>query len=761
MRLRNFLHPLAPATFALAIGFAAIGGAVVTDVAVVSAQSQQSDNSWTYWRGAGYDGHSTATGLPDSWDPKGGEGSNLIWKREDLGSRSTPVVMNGRLYTILRAEPGTKREGERVICLDAATGELLWENRFNVWLSDVPDTRVGWSSVVADAETGNVYALGVCGYFTCINGTTGETVWSHPLHEQYGLLSTYGGRTNFPIVHDDLVIISGVIINWGEQARPNHRMLAFDKRTGELVWFEGTRDLPDDTTYSAPSITTVDGQRQVVMGVGDGGIWGFQPRTGRMLWNYQLSRRGLFATPLVVGNRVYGSHSEENVEGSTMGALVALEISGSGAETKVKEVWKIEELIVAGRSAPLYLDGRIYIVDDRCKLWVVNADDGSIVAERIAIGDRKQWSALTYADGKLYCLTENGRWAIMKPTEDGVEFLEKGRINDEAFFASPVVADGRLYFAGNSALYCVGTGNGQPATEVAALGEEAKPSSQTKPAWVQIVPAEAILQPGDAVDLKVRTYSANGVLLEELASDKVQFKVSGVGKVEGGTFKAPADASHQAAVVSATVGGVTGDMRVRVVPSLPWNFDFDQAKDAPITWVGARYRHVIRTVDDSPAMVKITTIPKGARSQAFMGPSNLANYTIEADVKGSRTLDQLPDIGLIAQGYTLDLMGNSQQLQIRTWTPQLRMAQTVAFPWKEDVWYRMKLQASVEEDAAVPGGKVAVLKGKVWPKGEAEPKEWTVTARDESPQIEGSPGLFGNAKVAELFLDNIKVTGNE
>lgn len=721
--------------------------------------ADDADNSWTYWRGAGYDGHSTATGLPDSWNPEGGEGSNLLWKNDDFGGRSTPVVMNGKLYTILRADPGTATEAERVVCLDAKTGEFLWENRFNVWLSDVPDTRVGWSSVVADPETGYVYVLGVCDYFACINGETGETVWSVPLHEQYGMLSTYGGRTNFPVVHEDQVIISGIIINWGERAKPNHRFLAFNKLTGEPVWFEGTVDLPDDTTYSAPSIVTIDGQKQLIVGAGDGAVWGKQPRTGRSLWKYQISRRGLFATPLVSGNRVFTSHSEENVDGATMGAVAAIEVSGVGSETKVKELWKIEELVV-GRSTPVLVEDRLYVVDDRCKLWVINADSGEIIAERITIGDRKQWASLTYADGKIYCLTENGRWAILEPTEDGVEFLDKGRIRDEAFFGSPVVAEGRMYFPGSTALYCVGTGNGKPAKPIVASNEEVPVADFPETAWLQIVPCEAVIKPNASVDLTVRMFNEAGQLLGEAPKDKVQFMVAGNGTVKNSVFTA-GDAGHQAGIVTAKMGDVTGEMRVRVVPELPWKFDFDKLNDAPVSWVGARYRHVIRTVDGSPAMVKITTIPKGARSQGWMGPSDLSNYTISADVKGQRNEDQLPDIGLIAQGYTLDLMGNSQQLQIRTWTPQLRMAQTVDFPWQEDKWYRMKFEASVEEDASAPQGKVAVLKGKVWPKDEPEPKEWTVTARDLSPQTSGSPGLFGNAKVAELYLDNLEIVPNE
>jgi len=106
---------------------------------------------WSFWRGPEYNGISRGTGLADDWDPV--KGTNVAWKRDDLGSRSTPIVMRGKLYTITRAEPATPREGEKVVCVDAATGETIWENRFNVYLSDVPDTRVGWSSCVGDPQT--------------------------------------------------------------------------------------------------------------------------------------------------------------------------------------------------------------------------------------------------------------------------------------------------------------------------------------------------------------------------------------------------------------------------------------------------------------------------------------------------------------------------------------------------------------------------------------------------------------------------------
>jgi len=235
----------------------------------------------------------------------------------------------------------------------------------------------------------------------------------------------------------------------------------------------------------------------------------------------------------------------------------------------------------------------------------------------------------------------------------------------------------------------------------------------------------------------------------------VSYKVEGAGEIDAdGKLTIPADAGHTAIKVTATVGDLSGLAQARIVPPLPWDFDFEGMSDPPISWVGARYRHIIREVDGNKVMVKITTIPKGARSRAWFGQSDLKNYTIQADVRGGFGNGRLPDIGLTGAGYCLDLQ-SAQKLQIRSWVPQLRMAKEVPFSWEKDKWYTMKYSTSVSED-----GKTATLKGKVWPKGEAEPEAWTVEAEDTIAVGQGSPGLYGNAKDAEIFLDNISVKSN-
>src|SRR5574341_1024450 len=168
---------------------------------------------WPNCRGPNQNGASPETGLISTWSLNG---ENLAWKADFIG-RSTPVIMNGRVYVIGRAGEGLKRQ-EQVACFDAQTGKMVWEHRFNVFQTTVPFNRVGWASLAGDPETGNVYASGVGGMFVCYN-RDGKILWQRSLTEEFGRFSGYGGRTHTPVVDENLVIISFLNTGWGEHAR--------------------------------------------------------------------------------------------------------------------------------------------------------------------------------------------------------------------------------------------------------------------------------------------------------------------------------------------------------------------------------------------------------------------------------------------------------------------------------------------------------------------------------------------------------------
>jgi outer membrane protein assembly factor BamB len=735
----------------------------VVSTVISHAQGTPDPLDWPYWRGPEGNSISRETGLPDTINPLGGEGSNLLWKRPKAGGRSTPVIMNGKLYTIVRDKPGTAEEGEKVICLDASNGEQLWENRMNVYLSDVPDTRVGWSSVVADPTSGNVYVLGVCGTFQCIDGGSGKTVWKVPLHETFGMLSTYGGRTNFPVVVDDLVIIGSVIIGWGEMARPAHRILAFDKLKGDVVWFTSTRPLPEDTVYSGPTVCVIGGQKLLLTGSGDGWLYAFQPRTGKKVWEYQLSRRGLNLSPTVVGETIFMGHSEENPTGTKMGAVAAINGLGAGDITKTNELWKQLE-IAPGKSSILHVDGKIYCFDDAGKLFVLDAKTGTQIGKKIGLGTMNFASPI-YADGKIYHVEKNGRWYIMTPDDkDGVKKFQRGvstgnfpseGVTTVEVWASPIVSHGKLYIQTTDALYCFADATKKPSASARpAVAQEEAAEGDTKPAWVQVQPAEMLLKPGEAKALTVKLFNARGQFIKAVSDAK--FSVEGAGSVnDKGEFVAADAAAHEAAFITATVGELKGTARVRVVPALPWKFTFEGLKDAPITWVGARYRHQLRTDMGNSFLAKITTIPKGTRSRCWFGQTDLHDYTIQADMRASLADNKLPDMGLLAQGYKFSVEGQTKRLLLNSWdSHDHRTAKELPFVLEPNVWYTLKLKAANVE------GK-ALVQAKVWKRDDQEPTAWTIEISDPAPNKQGSPGLFGNATNAEVFIDNVSVENNK
>ena len=191
--------------------------------------------------------------------------------------------------------------------------------------------------------------------------------------------------------------------------------------------------------------------------------------------------------------------------------------------------------------------------------------------------------------------------------------------------------------------------------------------------------------------------------------------------------------------------------RVRVIPSLPWTEEFEtiELEKIPTHWIGATGKFFVREKDGGKVLVK-TPVQRGLnRSNVYLGPSTMKNYQIQVDLMGTKNKRRLPDMGLIANRYTLDMQGRHQRLQIRSWASDLRMAKTIDFAWETDVWYTMKMAVEVMEDKAM-------IRGKVWRTAEPEPEEWTITAEDPLPNREGSPGIYGYS-ATEIYYDNLKV----
>lgn len=709
---------------------------------------------WPEMRGPARDGTSRETGLLERWALNG---DNFLW-RVPHGGRSAPIVVGNRVYVQNPVGRGAELQ-ERVMALDTETGRTLWEYRFNIFQSDVPSHRVGWASPAADPDTGNIYALSGGAQAIALS-PDGKLLWERSIGEEFGAFTTHGGRTMSPIVDGDLVIVSAAVSNWGQHGNRAHRFIALDKRTGDIVYVANPGGRPYDTAYASPLIATINGTRLLIAGLGDGAVHAIKPHTGEKVWSFVAAKRAINTGVVVHGSNVMVSHGDENLDVNVLGMIGAIDGSQSG-DLKTT-VWA-HKGVEFGYSSPVLDGNRLLQLDNSSRLHAYDAASGKELWS-LPLGTAQK-APLVLADGKLYVGTDNGRFYVVRPGPDKAEILSTVELPNstnsccgsegtpEQILGGVAISRGRIFFVSSDAVYALGPR--QPRAVTAAAAPQAPAPAAGEPAHVQVSPTEMVLQPGQTVQLRARLFNARGEFLRDAAN--ATWTLEGLkGTVANGALTIANEPTDQAGLIKATVGAITGQARARVARALPWKETFDGYADgsAPPGWVNATAgKLTVVTVDGQKMLQKAPDDTLFKRIRAFIGSTELSNYTFEADVRAATRRRQIGDVGITAQRYSLVLYGTAQRLKLEPWEPETSRTVTVPFAWKPDTWYRLKLR--VEN---LPNGAVRV-QGKAWPAGEPEPAVWLIEKTDPIGNREGAPGLFIDAQFG-AHLDNFALTTN-
>ncbi len=753
-------------------------------------------DGWLHFRGPQQDGTSLETGVPTKLSLTDG---SLLWK-QDLGGQSTATIADGRAYILGFDGEGADLQ-EVIACFDAETGKKIWEHRFNDFLSDIIYTRYSTSNPTVDAETGNVYMQGSQGILACFT-RDGKLLWKFSMMERYGRMTFPNGRTSTPVIDGDLVITHGITANWGANGPAADRFYAFDKKSGELVWFSTPGGRPKDSSYSPPTFSWWNGQRVFYAGTGDGSIVCVNARDGSPLWRVKITQGGVNTQPLVYKDSVIAIHGSENIDNSEIGRMVAVRIPktlpappspNEPVEFNMKDVEAWRNDLSAFTSSPIIVGDIIYTVAETGDLCAINAATG-VVNWKKKLGIEQRNATLVYADGHLFvpmlddpaAKTEGssegvgkGALYVLKPGADGPEIVSHLTL-DGRCFGSPTVYNGKVYIQTTRNIYCFGRKGNNPGV---AKTPKAEPWPKAgAAAQLQIIPPEVLLRPGTSQSFKIRKLDANGFFVEEV-TDPAKVKWAGfippTAKVKAsmdanfndkGVLVAAKDAAPSAGAYKATVDGLSGVIRGRVLPSLPYKEDFEWAEitevtpdtqiDAgqkfaypPLPWIGARFKFEIHEIDGTKALAKTIDNKLFQRAIVFLGDDTQSDYTVEADVMTDGNRRKMSEVGLINQHYFIVLKGNAQQLEVNSNLERIRVS--VPFPVKPKTWYRLKTRVDVAADGS------GVVRAKAWPRGEAEPAAWTIEVPHKNAHTEGSPGLFGfSPQEMRVYIDNIAVTPN-
>jgi outer membrane protein assembly factor BamB len=767
-----------------------------TTAAPSGAASDTSTKNWSFWRGPEQDGVSRERDLPEKWSLSSKVKENNLVFASNYGSITTPIVQDGQVYLIGKTGDGPTLQ-ECVRAFDADTGGLKWEHKFNVWHAGIVEDRLGWTHMVGDPETGNVYAHLTSGMFLCFD-KAGKVLWQHSLTEEYARLTGYGGRVTSPIVDEDKVIVSLINGPWGELTVGNTRMVAFDKKTGAVIWWGSGGYRVKDTYYSTPVVSVIAGQRLILTGGGDGCIHAFKVRTGEKVWSFPFEDGGgaINCSPVVHGNKVWVGHGEENEGNGTQGRVICLD-AGQVTDGKPKLLWKYDGIKVKF-AAPILHEGLLYVCDAAGKLYCLDADKGGEPLWTFEYGKNTKGSP-AWADGKIYVSEVDSKFHILK--DNGREaptpihqyrFRGKG-VTPVELHGSPAIVNGRVYFTTTEQLICIGKSNHKtPPDKIPAPVQEPEANKDEPATHIQVVPADVMLKPGESAEFHAYAYDSHGRRLGEVKVDWEKAAMLGLvypigltpppapkgagppiingelGATSGTStkFTAAKAPNGQFGRVVAKSGELTGYTRIRVVPVLPYFNDFSKVPvgRTPAGWVntmgkysvvkGPNGQNVLKKRNDNAA-------PPVARINAYIGAPDASDYTIETEVYGTKLPDRgkdMPDIGVGANRYVLFMIGNDQELRLGTWDAQKRIEKKLPFPWKPETWYRMKLTAD----------RKGVVKAKVWPKDQNEPEKWTIEIEDPVPNTEGAPMIYGfpngvlDAKNPgpEIYYSYVKITPN-
>ena len=461
---------------------------------------------WPQFRGPNGTGVSTTAGLPVQFGPD----KNVIWKTALPPGHSSPVLTRSRIFVTAHTaeKPNHKL---LVFCLDRQTGKVLWQR-------EVPRSHIGRlqlvngpasPSPVTDGE--NVYVFfqefGLISY-----DGSGKERWKLPL----GPFNMFYGFGASPILVDDKVVLPV------DQDNPASFLIAVDKNNGRVRWkverpevisgystpiiyqpAQGAKQIIVPESFQLSAYSVADGKRVWwVRGLAcemksiashdaeylyvNG--WGFpQNQPGQQvktitfaegLAKYDKNHDGLIAKSEITGKdtmdkmlsgafEAFDTDRDEKLNAkdwevframmASENGLLSVKLGGNGDMTAAAVRWRYTKPVPQVPSTLLY-KGVLYMVNDGGILISFDPATGNVIKQgRLQGAIDKYFSSPVAADDKVFLIGEAGAVSVLKAAGDW-EILAVNQLDDECF-ATPAIADGRIYIRTRSALYCFGQRN--------------------------------------------------------------------------------------------------------------------------------------------------------------------------------------------------------------------------------------------------------------------------------------------------------------
>ena len=355
------------------------------------------------------------------------------WKTPIHGKGwSSPVVWGNQIWLTTATEDGTKMS---VMCLDRSTGNVI-HDRVVVENSDPAFCHPmnSYATPTPVIEEGRVYVHFGTYLTACLDTETGKEIWSR----RDLACDHHRGPASSPILHQGKLFVAydGFDVQY---------VVAFDARDGSTVWKRernieyGTDNGDRMKAYCTAHVIEVNGEEQLVYPSAAATI-AYDPEKGTPLWTVYHAGMNASARPLFQEGLVFITNGS--------GSMVAVRPDGKGDVTGTHIAWS-DRKGVAKKSSQLLVNGLFYM----------NSDDGIVSCREPASGEivwqkrvAKEFAASPiYADGRIYFFGTRGEVVTIRPGRE-FDLLDESKLGD-GFMASPAVVGNDLILRSRSELY--------------------------------------------------------------------------------------------------------------------------------------------------------------------------------------------------------------------------------------------------------------------------------------------------------------------
>ena len=419
---------------------------------------------WPAFRGQNASGNGDGQGAVVEWNVA--DGRNVRWKTPIPGiSVASPIVWGNRIFVTTAVSSGgdkTFRTGLygdvapvndlsehtfKIYCLDKASGKILWEQTAFTGLPKVKrHTKSSQANSTPVTDGTRVVALfGSIGMLAAWD-MSGKPLWKADvgvLDSGWFFDPTYQwGHSSSPIIYRDKVILQA------DKSKGSY-IAALDVKSGKEVW---RTDRDEISTWGTPTIFS--GPRGDQLVTNGTKIRGYDPNTGKLLWTLGPNSEVTVGTPVVGDGLVYITGGYPPVR-----PIYAVKPTASGDISLPKDQTSSDMVAWSNTSGtyiptPIYYDGILYTCGNEGVLTAYDAKTGErLYRSRVGGGGSFAASPIA-ADGRLYFANEDGDVIVARAGRK-YEELAKNQMK-EVIMSTPAISDGLIVVRTLGHVYGIG-----------------------------------------------------------------------------------------------------------------------------------------------------------------------------------------------------------------------------------------------------------------------------------------------------------------